>query len=36
MRLSKVLIEPIKAVAYERRMPLSQFLEELAWKALNA
>jgi hypothetical protein len=36
VRLSKVLIEPIKAVAYEWRMPPSQLLEELAWKALNA
>jgi hypothetical protein len=36
VRLSKVLIEPIKAVSYERRMPPSQLLEELEWKALNA
>jgi hypothetical protein len=36
VRLSKALIEPIKAVAHERQMPPSQLLEELAWKALNA
>jgi hypothetical protein len=35
IRLSKALIDHIKAVAYERRMPPSQLIEELVWKALN-
>ena len=36
MRLSKALIEHIKAVAYERRIHPSQFLEELVWHALQS
>jgi hypothetical protein len=35
VRLSKALIEHLKAVAYERRIPPSQLVEELAWKALT-
>jgi hypothetical protein len=35
VRLSKALIDHLKAVAYERRMPPSQLVEELVWKALN-
>jgi hypothetical protein len=35
VRLSKALIERLKAVAYERRIHPSQLLEELAWQALN-
>ena len=35
VRLSKALIEHLKAVAYERRMPPSQLVEELVWTALN-
>jgi hypothetical protein len=35
VRLSKALIEDIKAVAYERRLPPSQLVEELVWKALT-
>jgi hypothetical protein len=31
IRLSKALIEHIKAVAYERRIPPSQLLEEWLW-----
>jgi hypothetical protein len=34
VRLSKALIEHLKAVAYERRIPPSQLVEELVWKAL--
>jgi DNA-binding transcriptional MocR family regulator len=34
VRLSKALIEHLKGVAYERRMPPSQLLEELVWQAL--
>jgi hypothetical protein len=32
IRLSKALIDHIKAVAYERRMPPSQLLEEWCWR----
>jgi hypothetical protein len=35
VRLSKALIEHIKAVAYARRLPPSQLLEALVWHALN-
>jgi hypothetical protein len=35
VRLSKALIEHLKAVAYERRIPPSQLVEELVWKALT-
>jgi hypothetical protein len=35
VRLSKALIDHLKAVAYERRQPPSQLLEELVWQALN-
>ena len=35
VRLSKALIEHLKVVAYERRIPPSQLVEELVWKALN-
>jgi hypothetical protein len=35
VRLSKALIAHVKAVAYERRIPPSQLVEELVWKALN-
>jgi hypothetical protein len=35
VRLSKALIDHLKAVAYERRMPPSQLLEELVLKALT-
>src|SRR5882724_1627216 len=35
VRLSKALIDHLKAVAYERRVPPSQLVEELVWKALN-
>jgi hypothetical protein len=35
VRLSKALIDHLKAVAYERRMPPSQLVEELVWKALT-
>jgi hypothetical protein len=35
VRLSKALIEHLKAIAYERRMPPSQLVEELVWKALT-
>ena len=35
VRLSKALIEHLKAVAYERRIPPSQLVEELVWHALN-
>ena len=35
VRLSKALIEYLKAVAYERRIPPSQLLEELVWHAIN-
>ena len=34
VRLSKALIEHLKAVAYERRIPPSQLVEELVWKSL--
>jgi transposase len=34
VRLSKALIEHLKTVAYERRIPPSQLVEELVWKAL--
>jgi hypothetical protein len=36
VRLSKALIEHLKAVAYERRIPPSQLVEELVWKGLTA
>jgi hypothetical protein len=35
IRLSKALIDHLKAVAYERRMPPSQLVEELVWRAIN-
>jgi hypothetical protein len=35
VRLSKALIAHLKAVAYERRIPPSQLVEELVWKALT-
>ena len=35
VRLSKALIQHLKAVAYERRMAPSQLVEELVWKALT-
>jgi hypothetical protein len=35
VRLSKALIDHLKAVAYERRMPPSQLVEELLLKALT-
>jgi hypothetical protein len=35
VRLSKALIDHLKAVAYERRIPPSQLVEELVWQALN-
>jgi transposase len=35
VRLSKVLIDHLKAVAYERRIPPSQLVEELMWTALT-
>ena len=35
VRLSKALIDHLKAVAYERRLAPSQLLEALAWQALN-
>jgi hypothetical protein len=35
VRLSKVLIEHLKAVAYERRMAPSQLVEELLWQELR-
>jgi predicted DNA binding CopG/RHH family protein len=35
IRLSKALIDHLKAIAYERRIPPSQLIEELVWKALN-
>jgi hypothetical protein len=35
VRLSKALIEHLKAVAYERRIHPSQLLEELVWHALH-
>jgi hypothetical protein len=35
VRLSKALIEHLKAVAYERRIAPSQLLEELVWHAIN-
>ena len=35
VRLSRALIEHLKAVAYERRVPPSHLLEELAWHALK-
>jgi hypothetical protein len=35
VRLSKALIDHLKAVAYERHMPPSQLVEELVWKALT-
>ncbi len=35
VRLSKALIEHLKAVAYERRMPPSELVEALVWKALT-
>lgn len=35
VRLSKALIEHLKAVGYERRIPPSQLVEELLWKALT-
>jgi hypothetical protein len=35
VRLSKALIDHLKAVAYERHMPPSQLVEELVWQALN-
>ena len=35
IRLSKALIDHLKAVAYERRMPPSQLIEELVWQALR-
>jgi len=34
VRLSKALIEHLKAVTYERQMPPSQLAEELVRKAL--
>jgi hypothetical protein len=33
--LSKALIEHLKAVGYERRIPPSQLVEEFLWKALT-
>jgi hypothetical protein len=36
VRLSKALIDHLKAVAYERRTPPSQLLEELVWHALRS
>jgi hypothetical protein len=33
--LSKALIEHLKAVGYEQRIPPSQLVEELLWKALT-
>jgi hypothetical protein len=35
VRLSKALIEHIKAVGYERRIPPSQLVETLLWQALK-
>jgi hypothetical protein len=35
IRLSKALIDHLKAVAYERRLPPSQLVEELVWQALH-
>jgi hypothetical protein len=35
IRLSKALIDYLKAIAYERRIPPSQLLEELVWQALR-
>jgi transposase len=35
VRLSKALIEHLKALAYEQRIPPSQLVEELLWKALR-
>ena len=35
VRLSKALIDHLKAVAYERRIPPSQLVEELMWTALT-
>jgi hypothetical protein len=35
VRLSKALIDHLKAVAYERRIAPSQLLEELVWHALH-
>jgi hypothetical protein len=35
LRLSNSLIEHMKAVAYERRIPPSQLVEELLWAALR-
>jgi hypothetical protein len=36
IRLSKALIDHLKAVAYERRIPPSQLIEELVWQALHS
>jgi hypothetical protein len=35
VRLSKALIDHLKAVAYERRIPQSQLVEDLVWQALT-
>jgi len=35
IRLSKALIDHLKAIAYERRIPPSQLIEELVWQALR-
>jgi DNA-binding transcriptional MocR family regulator len=35
VRLSKALVDHLKAVAYERRIPPSQLVEELVWTALT-
>jgi hypothetical protein len=35
VRLSKAMIEHLKAVGYEQRIPPSQLVEELLWKALT-
>lgn len=35
VRLSKALIDHLKAVGYERRIPPSQLVEELLWQALS-
>jgi transposase len=35
VRFSKALIEHLKAVRYEQRIPPSQLVEELLWKALT-
>jgi hypothetical protein len=35
IRLSKALIDHVKAVAYERRVPPSQLVEEWLWQQVN-